>query len=311
MADKDYVFVEITNSDNGYDFLYGAFHFGERDVASVKELVDSVLADLGTGDCIRTLTIVGHGEPGRISVGNGQLGTDTAKGIYPNNEDVWGPELDRLRCRFCSGGYVYLRGCNVGARQSGVDILEKIAAHLGCAIVIAPVGLCNGFFTTGKDQTFTPGKPKPKAIPKPKQGKKLKVVGGERVSSVAGESVAELVAFDADEIVAARYLPRVPGRPFDVRLLGEQGIELPAGLVEQFAAALSDTEPEYLPGAGFAVTGYLALEAGKRQLAPGALLGGGAFYSPLRGDTTAVYALPAAVERRIASLHAKLERKFG
>jgi Domain of unknown function (DUF4347) len=315
MPEQDFTVVEKTDSDNGYDSLYKALHGGEKEAASVKELVDAVLADLKPGDCIKSLTIVGHGAPGTISVGNGQSGTDPTKEIDGNNENVWGPELDRLRCRFCKDGYVYLRGCNVGAEQAGIDKLEKIARHLVCAIVQAPTGVCNPIWTTGEDQTFTPGKPKPGPLANPDTKKKKKKGAGERVPVVAGTSPEELIQFEPKAITAGRYLPRVLGRRFDLEWLSELGVEVPAPVLQQLVRGLSAAVPQWLPKSAFSMTGYLQLEVKRGNertwVPPGALLGGGAYYSALREDTSVAYAFPTPVARQLARFHVRVAEELG
>jgi hypothetical protein len=95
-TERSYTFVEETDSDNGYDSTSNFVRFGTKRAKSVKDMVDQILAEFQNGDCIKSITIIGHGAPGNISVGNGQTGTDKDKEINGNNEDHWGPELDRL-----------------------------------------------------------------------------------------------------------------------------------------------------------------------------------------------------------------------
>lgn len=309
MAEKSYTFVEETDSDNGYNFLSGLLRIGEKDAKSVKDMVDQIVADLRRGDCIRELTIIGHGAPGYISIGNGQNGTDVNKGINGRNEAQWGPQLDRIRCRFCRGGVVYLRGCNVGAEAAGARKLFRIARRLRCAIVQAPTGVCNPLFTTGEDQTVRPGARRaPRAKPNPDKGKKKKKGVGERTVLSAGPSVDRLVHFEPKQIVTARYLPRVLGRPFSLRgLSGNSAVTLPRALTRELARGLEEAAPQWLPAHGFSVDGYLQLKVrlGRKTewVAAGALLGGQAYYSSLREDTTMTYVLPRGLSRRLARFH--------
>ena len=135
MADKSYTFVETTDSDNGYDKWSNFWRFGTKRAVSVQDMVDQIVADLQPDDCIKKLTVIGHGGPGNISVGNGQSGTDPAKEINGNNEAQWGPQLDRLRCRFCTDGLVYLRGCNVGEKCRVVGTFQKIGQTYSIKII--------------------------------------------------------------------------------------------------------------------------------------------------------------------------------
>mgnify|MGYP000560212706 CR=1 FL=1 len=174
MAKKSFTFVEDSKKDNGYNYFSGVLTWGEVDVKSVKELVDHVDKNVGKKDCIESITIIGHGHPGCISVGAGQ-GYHSKKAIGVYNENVWGPLLDRLACRFCKGGTVYLRGCNTGADKAGADLLHRIKLRLKCAIVQAPTGVCNPLYTTGDVQESKPKEKKPpKAIPNPDKKSKKK-----------------------------------------------------------------------------------------------------------------------------------------
>lgn len=305
---KSYTFVEETESDNGYDSLSALLRIGELSASSVEDMIDQIVADLGAQDCIESLTIIGHGAPGTISVGNGQTGTDSAKEIDGGNEAVWGPQLDRIRCRFCQGGIVYLRGCNVGAERAGAQKLFRIAQRLRCAIVQAPTGVCNPIFTTGEDQEARPGEVNPpRALPNPDRKKKKKKGTGELSRLVAGTDLQNLTQFDAEQIAAARYLPRELGRPFAPELLEELGVDLPKRLVAQLAQGLEGATPQWLPVHGFSLDGYLRLtireDRGPRKLPPGALIGGLSYYTVLGGDTTLVYVLPGVLVRRLRAFH--------
>ncbi len=175
MATKSFTFVEQTNSDNGYDSISAFLRFGVKRASSVQDLVDKVLAELQADDCISDITIIGHGAPGSISIGNGQSGTDSAKEINGNNETVWGPQLDRLRCRFCQNGYIFLRGCNVGADNAGAQKLFKIMGHIVCATIKAMTGVVNPLWTTGDEVSSSPGDTAaPSPIANPDRGKKKK-----------------------------------------------------------------------------------------------------------------------------------------
>lgn len=96
---------------------------------SVKNMVDNILGVLNEDECIQTLTLVGHGSPGNISVGDG-LTTEPGNHINGNKEE-WEKELARLKDKFCPGGSVTLKGCNVGSCDKGAKKLQEIADALG------------------------------------------------------------------------------------------------------------------------------------------------------------------------------------
>jgi hypothetical protein len=308
MADKSYTFVESTDSDNGYDRWSNFFRRGTRRASSVKDLVDQVVADLQPDDCISKLTIIGHGGEGNISVGNGQSGTDPAKEINGNNEAQWGPELDRLRCRFCSDGLVYLRGCNVGAGDAGANKLFRINGHLQCAIVQAPSGEVNPFYTTGDDQTSKPGDSgQPTTIQNPDKGKKKKKGSGEIMNILAGPSADALAEVDPADILGARYLPRILGSPFSVDLLDTQARPLPDSALDVMQQGFADAAPQWTPSYAFKVDGYLQLkvrgDGDGSYVAAGALLGHATYYSPLCEDTTLTFVLPDELSQCLAQFH--------
>src|SRR3954447_6647291 len=320
MAEKSYRIIEKPTRpefDNGADEIYGYLHLFAKHATSVKNLVDQVVSDLEPGDCIKEIIIAGHGAPGSISVGNGTKGEDPAKEIGLGNEADWGPEFDRLKCRFCPGGTVYLRGCNSGDGQKGKDLLKKLAAHLACATLQAPTGLVTPYSTSGLDQQVNPNdSPATPTYSNPDKssGKKKKRGIGELRSLRAGARFAELTAFDAEQIAGARYLPRVLGESFSENdLATERALALPAALVRQLAMALEQAVPLWLPAHAFSLDGYLQLQielkGEKLWLPPGALVGGTTYYSVLRDDTTLTVLLSKDIRRQLERLDTQARRR--
>lgn len=312
MGEKDFTFVEDTEDDNGYDLISGVIRFGEVDVQNVKELVDHVVNNLGPNDCISSITIIGHGSPGNISVGDGQ-GHDDKKRIGLSNEADWGPELDRIACRFCTDGSVYLRGCNTGADADGARLLHRIKLRLRCATIEAPTGTCNALFTTGDDQQSRPNETSPPtAIPNPDKGKKKKKKGkGSEVALLGGRGPEDGFSFEPERIKAAR-LVSARGRG---RLNSELVLELGKSLTRQQREVLIDGlaggVPQWNPSAGFDVDGFLQLRVrtgeGNRWLTPGAVMGNGTYYSAFGQDTSAMWILPPATSRMLKQILRKLE----
>ncbi len=302
MASKSYTFIEDTDDDNGYDFWSGFFTTGERSATSVKNLVDQVMNDLHSHDCIKELTLIGHGAPGTISVGNGQGGTDPAKEINGRNENVWGPQLDRMRCRFCKDGVVFLRGCNVGAESAGAAKLFRIAQHLGCAVVQAPTGMCDPFSVGGLIQTVRPtDMAPPTALPLTESTKKKKSGGGAKVPLRTRGQALHWV--DRRAIVAASYLPRVLGRPFRAALLERHGVAVPADVRRALVHCLALYQPRFAPAAGLSINGLLRFQlragATRRWSQPVAIMGDGAFVSLLGSNTSLLYSLDRAARRQV------------
>jgi hypothetical protein len=304
MASKDITVVEVPKDDNGYDGLSKLFQ-GATEVVDVEDMVDYVLDQLAPGDCIRTLTIIGHGCPGNISVGNGMSGTGSNKEISLDNEAVWGPQIDRLACKFCDDDDVFLRGCNVGADQAGAQLLLRIARRLRCATVRAPAGLCNGLISTGKIQEAGVGQEEPSTpIPASDYIEDIRRFFRGLFSSVrkkkkklaAGTGAKTVRDYRAEDIARARYLPRVVGQEFAPALLDSRGVMVPSELVSAFLRALASPKMGTLPAFGFAIEGYLQFEVrgarSPRWLPPGAMLAGSTLYSVLRQDTSIVYLLP-------------------
>jgi len=111
-------------------------------------------------DCIRNLYILGHGNKGNITVGDGMYGNNQNKHIN-GNEAKWSTPLKNLGILLCdTSSTVWLIGCNVGACNKGSSKLYKIAQTVN-AIVKAPVDKPYGgevfdYINNGRFQTATP-----------------------------------------------------------------------------------------------------------------------------------------------------------
>jgi hypothetical protein len=173
MANQDIVVVEDSPNDNGYlkksaERLSGS---NPLRVTGKQDMVDKILARLKPEDCIKNLTIVGHGCTGQIAVGCG-MGVESCKYIDGNREE-WEPILRALQGRFCDGAKISLFGCNIGAREAGADKLHTLAVFFGVTVE-APTGLVYGDGSREKGsqtQTATPER-RPTAIPTPSDKKK-------------------------------------------------------------------------------------------------------------------------------------------
>lgn len=197
-CEKDIVVVEDSANDNGY--LTGKANGNPNAIraTSKQDMVDKVLNKLGKGDCIKTLTLIGHGSPGNISVGDGQ-GWEACKHIN-NNRDEWEDLLSKLKGRFCKGGRLILFGCHVGACEKGRDKLQELADFCGVTTE-APTGEVYGDCTEeagSEHQIATPGGPKPPHKPSPSDVKK------KEKEKPRGEQV---IPFDIDSLTGIAIYP--------------------------------------------------------------------------------------------------------
>ena len=130
-------------------------------VASVLELVASVQRRLGPDGRICCLDLVGHGEPGVLSVG---ATPGCPAGHRIDGDPASYGYLGVLRDRFCAGGQLRLLGCSTAQRvpQSAVGdgplLLLALARFLDVAVggSLRPVGARDfeGTFM-GADQLLT------------------------------------------------------------------------------------------------------------------------------------------------------------
>ncbi len=171
MADKDFTFVEKPEGSD--PAVYGNYllTYGALRATSVLDMVTQVLAGLGPGDKIKSLTLVGHGGPGYMSVGTSNFFLTA-----PANQNVDGKYIDvgnlnnqnpliQLRCKFAQGSTVHLQGCNVGANKEGAKLVYKLNKFLQCVDeVIAPSGVVSLLGSIGDNQVSKKGDTAP---PKP------------------------------------------------------------------------------------------------------------------------------------------------
>ncbi len=130
--------VEKATQNDPYNWWSAAIRSGESKAESVKDMVDKVLTRLGEGDSIDRLTLIGHGSPGNLSMGDGK-GHEAGKHIGIGNQDEWLDDLDRLKGRFSAGALLTLRGCSTGKGQEGRELIELLHEELGIK-VRAPTG---------------------------------------------------------------------------------------------------------------------------------------------------------------------------
>ena len=111
-------------------------------------MIDKVLARLGEGDCIGRLTLIGHGSPGNLSMGDGR-GQEVGKHIGIRNRGEWIDEIGRLRGRFAAEALLTLRGCRAGRGPEGRELVELLHERLGVR-VRAPTGVTTPLWIFGR-----------------------------------------------------------------------------------------------------------------------------------------------------------------
>lgn len=157
--------------DNTYDHLWLVKLIGSGFdpvvYSSKPEMVEKVLARLGPSNCIRALTLYGHGKPGALTLGKGQgdvwLGSTYIYLSDKDNESIndWRAPMELLKQRFCPDAVVTLMGCHTGAGAAGATTVFELARFWGVT-VRAPVNLVfGGMEYQGPWQKATPDMTQP------------------------------------------------------------------------------------------------------------------------------------------------------
>ncbi len=81
--------------------------------------------DISSGASIRLLSFYGHGAPGSQSVGAGEK-WDSAKEISTTSISLYPDDFKKIYSPLADGASVYLRGCNVGALDQGLNLLKAV-----------------------------------------------------------------------------------------------------------------------------------------------------------------------------------------
>jgi hypothetical protein len=292
------------------DLALRTFGQGASRVSSVKDFVDQVLGQLRRNDCIKSLTLIGHGSPGSINVGRGKRGgAGGRQALSIKNIALWEPELRRLRCRFCRPeGEFVLIGCNTGAGLEGSRLLRLIVNFIRCCRARAPVEPVSVITTSEIDQiveAIGEGEGELAPLPEPIEAKHLKTVSLRpqlgRDTLFGGRAMASSQRYDPAAIVGARLIPISPSG----KLAASKNTR-PA-LTRAIARSLRRAEAALAPVALYRVDAYLQLRvriSPKRTtwLATGALVGGCAFYSSFGDDTTVLYRLSRNAQRGLARM---------
>jgi hypothetical protein len=191
-----------------------AYGQGADRVESVRDFVNQVLSKLGPNDCIKKLTLIGHGSPGNIGVGSGKKvarsGNDS---LDLNNIARWEPQIRRLRCRFCKpDGEFELIGCNTGAGLAGARLLRLIVNFIRCCRAKAPVEPVTPLTESEVNQiveAIGEGEGESAKLPEPIEAEHLKtaalLIGPKTL--IGGSNLASLACYDPAAILGARFLP--------------------------------------------------------------------------------------------------------
>ena len=166
IKNKDITILDWGKSWNGFNVTGGVLTIGQIDASSVEGMVDSIEREIGAGDCISTLTIIGHGSPGEISIGDGTKrieGKFIGGGALDSKSEIYDAKMAGLLARltplFCTNGKAVLRGCNVGDGRVGREFTQQLA-NLWRVDVKAHIGTIRGggYWTTGKWRQTSPTK---------------------------------------------------------------------------------------------------------------------------------------------------------
>lgn len=138
--------VDFGQNANLYNWREVLTHIGEIEAQSVDQMVDDVIAEVGdpATDCISRLTLVGHGSPGNVSVGDG-TGWTAEGNISRGN---FRPSIARLTPYFCDDASVVLYACNVGRGATGMRFIQSLSDFWQVAVA-APTGAVDGFGIMG------------------------------------------------------------------------------------------------------------------------------------------------------------------
>ncbi|MEM7185362.1 MAG: hypothetical protein AAF466_01785 [Bacteroidota bacterium] len=134
---------KVKNVDNGY-LLYSLKAFPDAlTVGTKEEVAQKVKAHAEANDCcIKKITFAGHGRPGKISTGDGQV---TRKCKYvngkPGNKADWQKDLAPLKDLLCDDAKFHLRGCSVGYCSIGTWKMEEIAIFFDVTVVAPTINV--------------------------------------------------------------------------------------------------------------------------------------------------------------------------
>ena len=148
MAKLRITVVEKAGQDDPYNWWSARIRSDASKATSVEDMVSKVLARLGQDDCIHRLTLIGHGSPGNLSMGD-QKDHVEGKHIGVANEAEWGGDIGRLKPRFSDGALLTLRGCKAGKGTEGRELVDLLHEKLGVK-VRAPTGLTTPLWIFGR-----------------------------------------------------------------------------------------------------------------------------------------------------------------
>jgi hypothetical protein len=301
MAEKEFTFIDAEQAGDKALSAGANVNPNAKDATSVRDLVNKTLNNLGPDDCIKSLTIIGHGHQGYIGVGAGKTKDRPAgqKSISLENIAQWEPQIRRLFCRFCDDGELILWGCAIGGDMRGARLLRLLRNFIVCVRAKAPVGpVLPWVYDTAVQvaERGSVGLPQeiPAELPPTKASNKLSVIP-------AGKNWTEIKPINLDEIVAARFFhgsAKANEKP--ALQLSKAAVR---SLRQEWRNPMTFSAPlELYLMEGVLQFGVVDAQGKTKWLPGGAVLGGGRFYSPVRDDYSLVFVLPSAVSRALAKV---------
>jgi hypothetical protein len=204
---KDITVIEDSDNDNGFLTEKAENNPDALRATSVQDMADKVTGSLAEGETIGTLTLIGHGSPGNISVGDGQ-GWESGKHI-DGNRDEWEGPLGQLKDKFGENGRLVLIGCNVGSCDDGRNKLKELADFLGVPVE-APTGEVYGDCTEeegSEHQVAEPGEPAPPHKDSPSDTDKKKTDVVSVTTPVSQLTEKQKYPFDVESISGIAIYP--------------------------------------------------------------------------------------------------------
>ncbi len=140
--------IDSTRNDNGFlGCVYGVYRGTSNLRVFSHSSTATAFANIRGGSEAFSI-IVGHGAPGVIVCGTGQIIDGVAKYIAASNETTWRP----IASRGITGTQLTLFGCNVAAGAAGANLLRRVALA-----VRKPVGAWTGTVWCGGGRVWADG----------------------------------------------------------------------------------------------------------------------------------------------------------
>lgn len=204
MSKECNIIIESDGADdpNWAVWKMSLFTVGEMDAKNIRDMVDKIKEKVKKDKCcIKQLTIMGHGAPGYIEIGEDSIN------IW--DPSTWKPIFNELKGCFCNDARISLAGCSVGADEDGINLLYLIAKNIG-VVVDGPTHSINQYYSGPGEQEADPKKPKPEKIPDSSDSKKKKVKPKGKKACMVGHVDGKPKVVNTDKIKGFAIIdPRV------------------------------------------------------------------------------------------------------